>query len=69
MEYILGKIFFPMLMHQEKKLRARMRLLAIVCGLILVTGVAGLMWRLSKTQSRSSVKEKPAKVQNVQPPR
>ena len=69
MRYIIGKIFFPMSLHSEKRLLARMRMLTMVCGLILVISVAGVMWRLNKSRGRAGAKDKPVKAQSVQPAR
>lgn len=60
MLYALGRVFFPMMIHREKALRARMRWLAIVMGLILVVAVAVLVWRVQQRQSGGHY-EKPLK--------
>jgi|GEM_PF-4571282 len=43
MLFTLGKIFFPTMLHREKELRARMRIIAIVFGVLLVGGVVAVI--------------------------
>jgi apolipoprotein N-acyltransferase len=42
MLYTFGRILFPSLLNQEKKLRARMRWVTVIASVILVGGVVGL---------------------------
>jgi len=69
MIYVFGRLFFPTLINQEKKLRARMKLVVVVCGLILVTGVGVLLVHLNQSRTRSENFVKPFKAQNVPPGR
>ncbi len=69
MLYTLGKVFFPMMIHQEKKLRARMRVLAVVCGVILVTGTVVLMCRLNKSRLKWNPTAKPLPGEVAKPAR
>ena len=67
MLYTFGKILFPTLLHREKTLRARMRWVAGIFGLILVVGVVAVM---SYTQNKSfSLKKsvKPIDVRAAEP--
>lgn len=48
------------MIHQEQKLRARMKLVAVIGGLILVAGVSGLMLYLH-SRSQSPALTKPLK--------
>jgi hypothetical protein len=67
MLYTFGRLFFPRLIHQEKKLRERMHLVAVVSGLILVVGVSVLLLYLNHTRPRSPIILKPSKTQSPQP--
>jgi len=69
MLYTLGRIFFPRMIHQEKKLRARMKLVAVVCGLILAVGVSVLVVHLHQTRTRSEKAVKPFKPFSAEPAR
>lgn len=40
--FTLGRIFFPTMLHRERELRARMRWVAVIFGVLLVAGVVGL---------------------------
>jgi uncharacterized membrane protein YczE len=40
--FTLGRIFFPTMLHRERELRARMRWVAIIFGVLLIAGVIGL---------------------------
>lgn len=40
--FTLGRIFFPTMLHRERELRARMRWVAVIFGVLLVGGVIGL---------------------------
>jgi hypothetical protein len=43
MLYTLGRLFFPRMIHREKELRARMRWVAIVSGLVLVVVIGSVI--------------------------
>lgn len=43
MLFTLGRIFFPTMLHRERELRARMRWVAIIFGIVLVVGVVGVI--------------------------
>ena len=47
MIYTFGRIFFPRLIHEEKKLRARLRALAIGGAILLVVGVGVVAYCLN----------------------
>jgi hypothetical protein len=51
------------MIHEEKKLRARMKLAAVVGGLILVVGISGLMLYLHQNRSGAPATIKPLKTQ------
>lgn len=69
MLYIFGRLFFPNMIHQEKKLRARMKLVAVVCGLILAAGISVLLIHVNQSRTRSEKFVKPFKAQHVSPAR
>jgi hypothetical protein len=66
MLYTFGRIFFPRMIHEEKKLRTRMKLVAVGGGLIVVVGVSGLMLYLY-SRSHSPALTKPLKTQSASP--
>ncbi len=66
MLYTFGRLFFPRMIHQEQKLRARMKLVAVIGGLILVAGISGLMLYLY-SRSHSPTLTKPLKSQSASP--
>lgn len=68
MLYTFGKIFFPRLIHEEKKLRARMRWVTAISGLLLVIGVVSVIYYANTSRLRL---QNPAeyKAHKLQPPR
>lgn len=59
MLYTFGKLFFPTMLHREKELRARMRWVAIIFGMILVTGVIALIGYVHSTRPQTDQPMKP----------
>jgi quinol-cytochrome oxidoreductase complex cytochrome b subunit len=62
MLFTFGKIFFPTMLHREKALRARMRWVATVFGLILVVGVAIVIGYIQKTRPGNASANAPLKI-------
>ena len=57
------------MIHEEKKLRARMRLLAIVAGLLFVVGIVAVFLHINSGKLWNGVDSKRAKPQDARPAR
>ncbi len=69
MLYTFGRLFFPTMIHQEKKLRARMILVSAISGLVLAVGISVLLVHVYQTRRHSEKTFKPPKSQTVSPAR
>lgn len=69
MIYIFGRLFFPNLLHSERRLRTRIKLVAVVCGLLLMTAVVVLVVRLNHSRILSGKFVTPSKQQFTPPAR
>jgi hypothetical protein len=68
MLYTFGKILFPKLLHREKTLRARMRWVAGIFGLILIAGVIAMISLTHRMDFSSKKIPKPFTVRATEPP-
>jgi len=62
MLFTFGKIFFPTMLHREKALRARMRWVAAIFGLILIVGMVAVIGYIQKSRPGNAQSVKPVKL-------
>lgn len=67
MLYTFGKILFPKLLHREKTLRARMRWVAGIFGLIVIAGVIAMISLTHRIDFTSQKIPKPFAVHAAEP--
>jgi hypothetical protein len=63
MLYTFGRILFPSLLNQEKKLRTRMRWVAVIAGVILAVGIVGLLYGVQQSRAGNVQMTKPHSTQ------